>query len=193
MKKMSHELLQESFLQLRVSEAVEIMLRGTARHSSEFDAVHVILRQVWQAYWERLDVVSLGLGACHHDVRVTWMIDAVGHEQSHSHALLFGLGGEELGGVGYGVRRVRSLADVDSIIQSTQEHVEVLPVSKGLTDVHNAAVVDERKASFKVPVGHLHLRNPFAEGSDEFFLTLKQIQFCALWAVQNIYDLQWTQ
>ncbi len=117
------------------------------------------------------------------------MVDAVGHEQGDPHTLLLGLAGEELSGVGYGICGVRSLADVDGVHQSAQEHVKVLPVTEVLVDMDWAAVVDERHTGSQMPVRHLHLCHPLAEGAHKRFLLIEQKALRTLWAVQDECDL----
>ncbi len=117
------------------------------------------------------------------------MVDAVGHEQGDPHTLLVGLAGEELSGVGYGVCGVRSLADVDGVLQSAEEDVMVLPVFEVLVDMDWAAVVEERHTGFQMPVRHLHLCHPLAEGAHKRFLSIEQKALRTLWAVQDECDL----
>lgn len=168
---------EESLIELSVSEAQDMLLRGGAGNGAQLRSHGTILGQAGQPDGEHPDVVLFGLSSSCHRTGAARVVCPIDQQQRHPQAAGRRLTAEHLGGIGDGVGCVGAMANEGHGSNTALEDVQVLPVSEVVLHRNGAAVLKSGQAGAQPPAGRVQLHEPGAETQNELLLSLKQRSF----------------
>lgn len=156
------------------------LLSRWAGDGSEFGVVLTLLGDIRQSHGKELDTIAFGLcGRCHH-VRISGMVNPVGHQHCDPDAVDRRLLHKHLRGVGDGIGGVCTVADVVHGDEAVVKCIKVLPAKESMLDAHRAAVLEHSHPDLHGPTIHLQPSEQSAESQHKGLLALEKNIFGAL-------------
>lgn len=175
----THYLSEQPSFQIWILETMNKLLRRWAGDGSEFGVVLTLLGDIRQSHGKELDAVAFGLcGRCHH-VRISRMVNPIGHQHCDPDAVVRRLLHKHLRGVGDCIAGVCTVADVAHGDETVVKRIQVFPGQESMLDAHRAAVLERSHPDLHGPTVHLQPSEQSAESQHKGLLALKQNIFGA--------------